>query len=196
MRNVETKTIVKRALSARDERGVILLVVLAMLQLLALIGLTFTVYAARGGPADAIARVEQEIERAQTALTALLENPDDVSLRESALVSVGNALWESSAITDGSETRTPETQRLDGLLHAAHALFERLVALLREPRTIHRDVALKVLGDSTILPGLRLGSRRIGAAPAKETEGTREPEWTSANTAVKEVTSYLHSRNA
>ena len=119
----------ERALSARDERGVILLVVLAMLQLLALLGLTFTVYAAHGGPADAIARVEQEIERAQTALTALLENPDDASLQESALVSVGDALWESSAITDGSETRTPETQRLDGLLHAAHALFEHLCGL-------------------------------------------------------------------
>jgi hypothetical protein len=107
-----------------------------MLQLLTLIGLAFTRYASRGGPVEAIERVEQEIQRAQAALTALLEDPDDASLQESALVSVDRALRESSAITDGSETPTPETQRLDGLLHAAHALFERLVALLRDPRPI------------------------------------------------------------
>jgi hypothetical protein len=137
MRNVAERKIVRKcALSARGERGVILLVVLGMLQLLALIGLTFTLYASHGGPVDAIGRVEQEIQRAQAALAALLENPDDASLQKSALVSVDQALRASSAITDGSETRTPETQRLDGLLHGAHALFEQLVALLREPRSI------------------------------------------------------------
>jgi len=137
MRNVAEREIVgKCALSARGERGVILLVVLGMLQLLALIGLAFTLYASHGGPVDAIERVEHEIQRAQAALTALLEDPDDASLQESALVSVDQALRESSAITDGPETPTPETQRLDGLLHAAYALFEQLVALLREPRSI------------------------------------------------------------
>ena len=136
MRRVAESGIVgKRALSARDERGVILLVVLGMLQLLALIGITFAHFASHGGPADAIARVEQEIQRAQADLTALLENPDDAHLQESALGSVDQALRESSAITDGSETPTPETRRLDGLLHAAYALFDRLVALLREPRS-------------------------------------------------------------
>jgi len=137
MRNVAEREIVgKCALSARGERGVILLVVLGMLQLLALIGLAFTLYASHGGPVDAIERVEHEIQRAQAALTALLEDPDDASLQESALVSVDQALRESSAITDGPETPTPETQRLDGLLHAAYALFEQLVALLRDSRSI------------------------------------------------------------
>jgi len=126
----------KCALSARGDRGVILLVVLGMLQLLALIGLTFAVFASNGGPVDAIGRVEGDIQRAQAALTALLENPDDAQLQESALVTVAQALRESSAITDGSETPTPETRRLDGLLHAAYALFDRLVTLLREPRCI------------------------------------------------------------
>ena len=139
MRNVAERGIVgKRALSARDDRGVILVVVLGMLQLLALIGLTFAQFASRGGPVDAIGRVEQDIQRAQAALTALLENPEDPHLQESALVSVDQALRESSAITDGSETPTPETRRLVGLLHAAYALFDRLVALLREPRSIAR----------------------------------------------------------
>ena len=139
MRNVAERGIVgKRALSVRDDRGVILLVVLGMLQLLALIGLTFGLFASHGGPVDAIGRVEQDIQRAQATLTALLENPDDVPLQESALVSVDQALRESSTITDGSETPTPETRRLDGLLHAAYALFDRLVALLREPRSIAR----------------------------------------------------------
>jgi hypothetical protein len=137
MRNVADREIVETcALSARGERGVILLVVLAMLQLFALVGLTFTLYASRGGPVEAIERVAQEIQRAQVALTALLENPDDACLQESALLSVDQALRESSAITNGSETQTPETRRLDGLLHAAHVLFERLVALLQEPRSI------------------------------------------------------------
>ena len=137
MRIVAERDIVgKHALSARGDRGVILLVVLAMLQLLTLIGLTFVHYASHGGPVDAIARVEQDIERAQAALTALLENPDDATLQESALVSVDRALLESSAITDGSETPTPDTRRLEGLLRAACALFERLAALLREPRPI------------------------------------------------------------
>ena len=135
MRNVPEREIVGRcAVSARGERGVILLVVLAMLQLLTLIGITFAQYASRGGPVDAIRSVEQDIERAQTALTALLDNPDDVDLQEAAAVSVGRALRESSAIIDGSEAPTPETRRLDGLLQAADALFERLVALLCEPR--------------------------------------------------------------
>jgi hypothetical protein len=137
MRNVAEKGIVgKCALSARDDRGVILLAVLGLLQLLSLIGLTFVVYASHGGPVDAIERVEQDIQRGQAALTALLENPDDAHLQESALVSVDQALRESSAITHGSETPTPQTRRLDGLLHAAYALFDRLVALLREPRCI------------------------------------------------------------
>jgi hypothetical protein len=137
MRNVlERRIVVKCALWAGGERGVILLVVLGMLQLLAIIGLTFVTYASHGGPVDAIARVEQDIQRAEAALTALLENPDDASLRESALVSVERVLRESSAITDGAETRTPETGRLEGLLHAACALFERLEVLLREPRSI------------------------------------------------------------
>ena len=121
----------KCALSARGDRGVILLVVLGMLQLLALIGLTFAVFASNGGPVDAIGRVEGDIQRAQAALTTLLESPDDAHLQESALVTVDQALRESSAITDRSETPTPETRRLDGLLHAAYALFDRLVALLR-----------------------------------------------------------------
>jgi hypothetical protein len=137
MPNVAERGIVgKCALSARGDRGVILLVVLGMLQLLALIGLTFAVFASNGGPVDAIGRVEGDIQRAQAALTALLENPDDAQLQESALVTVAQALRESSAITDGLETPTPETRRLDGLLHAAYALFDRLVALLREPRCI------------------------------------------------------------
>jgi len=137
MPNVAERRIVgKCALLARGDRGVILLVVLAMLQLLALIGITFAVFASNGGPVDAIGRVERDIQRAQAALTALLENPDDSQLQESALVSVDQALRESSAITDGSETPTPETRRLDGLLHAAYALLDRLVALLREPRSI------------------------------------------------------------
>jgi hypothetical protein len=135
MRNVaEGESVAKCALSARGDRGVILLVVLGMLQLLALIGITFDVFASHGGPADAIARVEQDIQRAQAALTALLENPDDANLQESALVSVDHALRESSAITDGSATPTPETRGLHGLLQAAYALFDHFVALLREPR--------------------------------------------------------------
>ena len=137
MRNVAESGIVGTcALSARGDRGVILLVVLGMLQLLTLIGITFTLFASHGGPVDAIVRVEQDIQLAQAALTALLENPDDAQLQESALVTVAQALRESSAITDGSETPTPETRRLDGLLHAAYALFDRLVTLLREPRCI------------------------------------------------------------
>ena len=123
----------KCAVSARGERGVILLVVLGMLQLLALIGLTFAEFASHGGPVDAIERVAQDIQRAETALTALLENPDDAHLRESALVSVDQALRESSTIADGSETPTRETRRLHGLLHASYALFHRLVTLLLKP---------------------------------------------------------------
>jgi hypothetical protein len=137
MPNVAERRIVgKCALLARGDRGVILLVVLAMLQLLALIGITFAVFASNGGPVDAIERVERDIQRAQAALTALLENPDDSKLQESALVSVDQALRESSAITYGSETPTPETRGLDGLLRAAYALLDRLVALLWEPRSI------------------------------------------------------------
>jgi hypothetical protein len=137
MRNVAESGIVgTRALSARGERGVILLVVLGMLQLLTLVGLTFAQFASHGGPVDAIERVEQDIQRAQAALTALLENPGDAPRQESALVSVDQALRELSAITDGSETPTPETRALDGLLHAAYALFDRLVVLLREPRCV------------------------------------------------------------
>ena len=134
MRNVAESGIVGTcALSARGDRGVILLVVLGMLQLLTLVGLTFVEFASHGGPVDAIERVEQDIQRAQAALTALLENPDDADRQESALVSVDHALRESSAITDGSETSAPETRGLDGLLHAAYALFDRLVVLLWEP---------------------------------------------------------------
>ena len=137
MRNVAESGIVGTcALSTRGDRGVILLVVLGMLQLLTIIGLTFVQFASHGGPVDAIERVEQDIQRAQTALTALLENPDDAHLQESALVSVDQALRESSAITDGSETPTSETRGLDGLLHPAYALFDRLVVLLREPSCI------------------------------------------------------------
>ena len=133
MRNVAESGIVGTcALLARGDRGVILLVVLGMLQLLTLIGLTFVQFASHGGPVDAIEKVEQDIQRAQAALTALIDNPEDAHLQESALVSVDQA----SAITDGSETPTPETRGLDGLLHAAHALFDRLVVLLREPRCI------------------------------------------------------------
>ena len=129
MRNVAESGIVGTcALSARSDRGVILLVVLGMLQLLALIGITLALFATNGGPVDAIGRVEQDIQRAQAALTALLENPDDAQLQESALVSVDQALRESSAVTDGSETPTPETRRLDGLLHATYALLDQLVA--------------------------------------------------------------------
>ena len=102
----ESGSVGKTALSARGDRGVILLVVLGMLQLLALIGITFALFASHGGPADAIARVEQDIQRAQAALTTLLESPDDAHLQESALVSVDQALRESSAITDGSERPT------------------------------------------------------------------------------------------
>jgi hypothetical protein len=115
---------------------VILLVVLALLQLLSLVGITFGVYASRGGPADAIARVEQEIQRAQSALTVLLENPDDVELQESALGSVEQLLRESCAITDRAQPPTPETRRLDGLLNATYAVFAQLVALLREARSV------------------------------------------------------------
>ena len=137
MRNVAERGIVETfALSARGDRGVILLVVLGMLQLLALIGITFAMFASHGGPVDAIGRVEQDIQRAQAALTTLLESPDDAHLQESALVSVDQALRESSAITDGSETPTSETRGLDGLLHPAYALFDRLVVLLREPSCI------------------------------------------------------------
>src|SRR5215216_170271 len=137
MRNVAENGIVRTcALSASSDRGVILLVVLGMLQLLSLIGLTFVQFASDGGPVDAIERVEQDIQRAQAALTALLENPDDALLQESALVSVDQALRESSAITDGSEPQTPETRGLDGLLQAAYALFDRFVILLGEPRCI------------------------------------------------------------
>jgi len=141
MRTVATSGIVGRcALSVRGDRGVVLLLILGMLQLLSLVGLTFAAYATHGGPAEAIARVEQDIQRAQAALTALLESPDDAYLQESALVSAGQALRESSAITDGTATPTPETRHLDGLLHAAHALFDRLVALLREPRSTESSV--------------------------------------------------------
>jgi hypothetical protein len=63
-----TATVGKGAPSARGERGVILLVVLALLQLLSLIGIAFTVYAAHGGPRDAIASVEQDILRARPHL--------------------------------------------------------------------------------------------------------------------------------
>src|SRR5215204_6480773 len=111
MRNVAEGGIVGTcAISARGERGVILLVVLGMLQLLTLVGLTFVEFASHGGPVDAIERVEQDIQRAQAALTALLENPDDADRQESALVSVDHALRESSAITDGSETSLVSAQ--------------------------------------------------------------------------------------
>ena len=96
MPNVAERRIVgKCALLARGDRGVILLVVLAMLQLLALIGITFAVFASNGGPVDAIGRVKLDIQRAQAALTALLENPDDSQLQESALAATrryGNLL--------------------------------------------------------------------------------------------------------
>ena len=136
MRKIETAIVGKSAPSTRGERGVILLVVLALLQLFALIGVAFTLYASHGGPREAIARVALEIQRAQAALTALLANPDDAALQESALASVDQALRESSAIVIGSDTATADTQRLDGLLHAAYALFERLVTVLRESRFV------------------------------------------------------------
>ena len=135
MRNVAERAIVGKCVPAvRGERGVILLLVLGMLQLFALIGITFVSFASHGGPVDAIGRVEQEIQGAEAALTALLENPDDARLQESALASVDQTLRESSAIIEESETPTPETRHLDGLLHGAHALFDQLVALLRDPR--------------------------------------------------------------
>ncbi len=118
----------------QGQRGIILLVVLGMLQLLALIGIAFTMFAAHGGPADAIERVQQDIQHAQGALTALLETPEDTSLQELALVSVDRALEESAEIIDGWEKPpTPETRRVQGLLHAAGSLFNQLVALLRDP---------------------------------------------------------------
>ena len=125
-----------RALSARGERGVILLVVLALLELLALTGITFVTFASHGGPADAIERVEQDIQRAQADLAALIENPDDRCLQESARVTVDQALRASSAIVDETEAPTPETRRLHGLLNATSALFAHFVTLLREPRSI------------------------------------------------------------
>jgi hypothetical protein len=137
MRKTAEQAIVgKRGPSARGERGVVLLVVLALLQLFALIGVAFTVYASHGGPREAIARVALEIQCAQAALTALVANPDDAALQESALVSVDQALRESSAIVAGSDTTTADTQRLDGLLHAAYTLFEQLVTVLRESRSV------------------------------------------------------------
>src|SRR5215203_494078 len=132
MRNVANSRIVEpRTLSVRGDRGVILLVVVGMLQLLTFIGLTFVQFASDGGPVEAIERVEQDIQRSQAALTALLENPDDVYLQESALLSVEQALRNSSAITIESETPTPESRGLNGLLHAAYALFDRLVFLIQ-----------------------------------------------------------------
>jgi len=136
LRHLATRGIVRNsARSARGERGVILLIVLALLQLLTLIGITFAVYASRGGPGSAIERVEEDIQRAQADLTALLENPDDPCLQEPALATVYQALRESSAIVDGSEP-TPETRRLHGLLNAAEAPFDRLVTLLRYGRSV------------------------------------------------------------
>ena len=63
MRNVAESGIVGTcALSARGDRGVILLVVLGIFsQLLTLIGLTFVQFASHGGPVDAIERVEQDL---------------------------------------------------------------------------------------------------------------------------------------
>jgi hypothetical protein len=117
----------------RSDRGIILLIVLGMLQLLALIGIAFTTYASHGGPADAIERVQQDVQHAQAALTVLLEIPDDTGLQDLALVSVDRALQASTALIDLEQPPTPETRQLRGLLQAAGSLFNELVALLRDP---------------------------------------------------------------
>jgi len=119
----------------QGDSGVILVLVLGMLQLLALIGIAFTTYAAHGGPEEAIERVQQDVQHAQTALTALLESPEDADLRELALVSVDRALQESAALVDGcQQPPTPDTRHVHGLLQAAGSLFDQLVALLQDRR--------------------------------------------------------------
>jgi Tfp pilus assembly protein PilX len=133
-RGMAGKVSFPEARPSHGNRGVILLIVLGMLQLLALIGIAFTTYASHGGPADAIERVQQDVRLAQTALTALLERPEDPSLQELALVNVDQALQASSDLIDGlGKPPTPETGRLQGLLRAAESLFNQLVAVLRDP---------------------------------------------------------------
>jgi hypothetical protein len=116
------------------ERGIVLVVILAMLQLLTLLGITFATLASHRGHAVEIQRVQQDIQLAQTALSGLLQTPNDRDLQMRTLVTVDQALRSSKAFIDGwDEPPTPETRRLHGLLTAAGSLFDRLVIVLRDP---------------------------------------------------------------
>jgi hypothetical protein len=122
------------ASSLRGERGIVLLVVLGLLQLFAVIGVAFTTFASQRGHVDEIGIVQQDIERAQTALLGLLETPNDADVQIRALLTVDQAVQVSIVFIDGlDEPPTPETRRLQGLLKATGSLFDRLVSLLRDP---------------------------------------------------------------
>jgi hypothetical protein len=119
---------------ARGERGIVLLVVLGLLQLLALTGIAFATLAAERGHVNEIGRVQQDIERAQTALSDLLEAPNDADLQGRALLTVDHALQAAIVFLDGwDEPPTPETRRLHGFLTSAGSLLDHLVTLLRNP---------------------------------------------------------------
>ena len=122
-------------LTRKDRRrGIVLVVVLALLTLLELVGLTFVLVASSQGSIPAVERALNEIQVAQSVLGGLIENPDDPARRKVAVISVGRALEASSdAAADLDADRRPEAQRLPGLLEAGSSLFRVLRRLLQVP---------------------------------------------------------------
>jgi hypothetical protein len=124
---------VRRAPLARGRRGIVLLVVLALMELLAIVGLTFVYYAEQPGAPTDTRRVAQEFQDARASLALLLEAPDNPQLQEAALRQAKQALCSGDRFLERVEQPpTGETRRIQGLLQASHALLDKLVSLLGE----------------------------------------------------------------
>jgi hypothetical protein len=123
-------------------RGVVLIVVLALLTLLPLLGLTFTLYADENGSSARIRRAQEEIQLAERALEDLSESPDDPGRRWAAVIQVDRALAASSeASEEVAETRTAVGQRLPGLLQATSSVARALKRLFGAPELDPRAAA-------------------------------------------------------